>query len=117
MDITTTPPVTPIFLGLSRERPSAGPSREAMMGGGGFDWESLVPLFVHPAKVAVIEALAWIGQPLSPTELVAIVGGRYKLGSLSYHVAYLAKLGVLAVTHERQVRGARETYYYFPRPS
>lgn len=117
MEITTTPPVTPVFMGLSRDRPPVGPTRGMSEGDEGFNWETLVPLFIHPIKVAVIEALDWIGQPLSPTELMAIFDGEYKLGALAYHVSTLAKFGVVAVTHERQVRGARETYYFFPRPS
>lgn len=116
MQIATTPPVAPVFMGLSKQRPSVGPNRVATVGGEGFDWESLVPIFVHPVKIEVIEAMHWIGQPLSATELASILAQRkYKLGVVAYHVTSLAKLGVLEMTHERQVRGARETYYFFPR--
>ena len=116
MEIATTPPVAPVFLGLSKHRPSVGPNREVTKGGEGFDWESLVPLFIHPVKIEVIEAMHWIGQPLSATELSSILAPRkYKLGVVAYHVTTLAKMGVIEVTHERQVRGARETYYFFPR--
>src|SRR3954447_6710026 len=34
-----------------------------------FNWESLVPHLIHPAKVAIIEAMKWIGVPVSPREL------------------------------------------------
>lgn len=115
MNIATTPHVAPMFPGLPKQRPSVGPNRAAAEGDEGFDWESLVPLFVHPIKVEVIEAMHWIGQPLSATELATILASRkYKLGVVAYHVSKLAKLGVIEVTHERQVRGARETYYFFP---
>ena len=36
-----------------------------VQGGERFDWEALVPLVIHPLKVAILEALEWIGQPLS----------------------------------------------------
>lgn len=116
MQITAIPPATPRFAGLPKHRPPVGPTRvDAREGDEGFDWESLVPLFVHPAKVAIIEALHWIEQPLSSTELVTLFEhGKYNLGVVSYHVSSLAKAGVIEVTDERQARGARETYYYFP---
>lgn len=114
MEITPIQSITPRAGVLSRDRPPARPSREAA-GGEGFDWESLIPLFVHPVKVAVIEALAWIEQPLSAAELVSILEGEsHSLGVVAYHVSMLAKLGVIEVRHERQSRGARETYYFFP---
>jgi hypothetical protein len=115
MEITPIQSVTPRAGVLSRNRPLVRPSRAATQGDEGFDWESLIPLFVHPVKVAVIEALAWIGQPLSSAELSTILAGRaHSLGVVAYHVSRLAKLGVIEVTHERQTRGARETYYFFP---
>lgn len=30
-----------------------------------FDWAALVPLVVHPMRVTIIEALCWVGEPLS----------------------------------------------------
>jgi hypothetical protein len=116
MQLTATPPVAPRFVGLPKHRPPVGPSRvDEGEGDEGFDWESLVPLFIHPAKVAVIEALHWIGQPLSSTELVNLFGHRkYNLGVVSYHVSSLAKVGVIEATGARQARGAQETYYFFP---
>lgn len=116
MQLTATPPVGPRFAGLPKHRPPVGPTRvDAREGDGGFDWESLVPLFIHPVKVAVIEALGWIEQPLSPTELVNLFEHRkYNLGVVAYHVSGLAKAGIIEATDERQARGARETYYYFP---
>lgn len=116
MQLTATPPVAPRFAGLPKHRPPVRPTRvDAREGDEGFDWESLVPLFIHPAKVAVIEAMQWIEQPLSSTELVNLFEDRkYNLGVLAYHVGSLAKVGVIEVTGVRQARGAQETYYYFP---
>lgn len=118
MEITPIQSVTPRTGVLSRDRPPARPSQEAARGDEGFDWESLIPLFVHPVKVAVIEALSWIGRPLSTAELSTMLAGRgHSLGVVAYHVGRLAKLGVIEVTHERQARGARETFYFFPNPA
>lgn len=113
MEIETTPPVAPHFLGLSKHRPDPKPNRQASSGKQSFDWGSLVPRCIHPIKVAIIEAMSWIDQPLSATELRAILGKEsFGLGTVAYHVNTLAQLGVIEATHQRQVRGARETYYF-----
>src|ERR1700709_2256059 len=62
-----------------------------------FEWGELVARIVHPLQVAIIEALLWIGQPLSPTELAKSFDeptGHY-LALVSYHVTHLKKMGVL----------------------
>lgn len=119
MRITAIPSATPRFAGLPKHRPPVGPRRvDAKKGDGGFDWESLVPLFIHPVKVAILEALDWIEQPLSSTELATLFDERKSsLGVVAYHVSILAKVGVIEATDERQARGARETYYFFPNPT
>jgi hypothetical protein len=33
-----------------------------------FDWCTLIPLVLHPTKVLIIEAMAWIDRPLSASE-------------------------------------------------
>jgi len=73
-----------------------------------FDWFRLVPQFVHPVRVAIIEALAWIGEPLSPSELVDVFDQQWVLSVVSYHVRVLAQAGVL-----EEVRGSRQTFYFF----
>jgi hypothetical protein len=78
-------------------------------------WEQLVPHVLHPVKVAVIEALRWVGQPLSSTDLAALFDdkGDYYLSLISYHVKQLAGYGVLVSVRRQQKRGAIETFYYF----
>lgn len=80
-----------------------------------FDWAALVPHFVHPVKVTIIEAMLWIGQPLSASELAKVFFGEYDLSLISYHVVKLAQAGVLEQVRERQVRGALQRFYFFPR--
>jgi hypothetical protein len=88
---------------MSEEDPSAS-----------FDWGALVSLLVHPAKVAIIEALRWIGEPLSATELRNLFDdGDYYLSLISYHARTLADVSVIEVKRTRRVRGAEEKYYYF----
>jgi DNA-binding transcriptional ArsR family regulator len=78
-----------------------------------FDWLSLVTRVVHPTKVAIIEALLWIDQPLSATDLTKVFGGELGLGVVAYHLRELYKAGVMSMAGDRQVRGAREKFYVF----
>ena len=78
-----------------------------------FDWGALVALSVHPLKVAIIECLLWVEEPLSATEMTQMFDSGYPLDLVKYHVGRLARQGVVEVTDERRVRGAREKYYYF----
>jgi hypothetical protein len=77
-----------------------------------------VPQFLHPAKVAIIEALVWMDEPLSPTQLQAVLEGpQWDLSLMSYHVKQLAEKGVLECVRREQVRGAVQTFYAISRPS
>jgi hypothetical protein len=95
---------------LPTERPPIDPASSVSRGP--FDWTALVGLAVHPMKVAIIEALLWVGHPLSIGELSQIlVDAHYSAEVIGYHATALANLGVIAITHVRKVRGARENYY------
>ncbi len=79
-------------------------------------WGTLVPHVVHPAKVAAIEAMLWIEQPLSCVQLVRLFDrDDLYLSLVSYHVGQLVEFGVLRRSGSRQRRGATETFYYFPK--
>lgn len=82
-----------------------------------FDWSLLVPLVVHPIKVTIIEALLWIGEPLSPSDVSKLSGDprKYSLSVVAYHMRELAKLGVVKVARRRKVRGSEEKFFYFVR--
>jgi DNA-binding transcriptional ArsR family regulator len=79
-----------------------------------FDWSSVVDLYVHPLKVAIIEALIRIGKPLSATDLRKVFGGTILTTTISRHLVTLAKAEIVVVVRERRVRGAREKFYFFP---
>ncbi len=84
--------------------------------GGGpypFDWARLVPLVIHPLRVSIIETLAWVGRPLSASELALIFSDDMAISLVSYHVTELRKAGVLEPVGHRHVRGARQTFYWF----
>lgn len=79
------------------------------------DWSHLVPRVIHPTKVAIFEALSYLGHELSSVQMERLFGDRkMHLTNISYHARALAEKRVLVVVAERQVRGAREKFYYFP---
>lgn len=90
--------------------PTAAPAQRSPT----FNWETLVPLLVHPVKVEVIEAMAWIGLPLSATDLDRVLRGRVGVSLLSYHLRKLAEVGALERVRRDQVRGALQTFYALP---
>jgi DNA-binding transcriptional ArsR family regulator len=77
-----------------------------------FDWEKLVASTIHPAKVAIIEALRWTEQPLSATELSEILKeGGFSFDGIHYHLRGLVKVGAVTEASSRTVRGARERFF------
>ena len=77
-----------------------------------FNWAWLVPRVIHPLRVAIIEAMAYMDQPLSATDLEKLfdVEG-LQLSLISYHVNQLKKVEALEKVGERQVRGSVERFY------
>jgi Helix-turn-helix domain len=79
-----------------------------------FSWDVLVPHIVHPLKVSIVEALWWIGEPLSATDLMKVIGDeKYGLSHISYHMVKLANAGAIEVVGSRPVRGSLEKFYFF----
>lgn len=83
--------------------------------GGSYVWEALASRLLHPVKLVILEALLWVGEPMSATGMAAMLEDPdYYHGLLSYHVAEMAKAGVIVLTGRRTVRGAEELFFYFP---
>lgn len=76
-----------------------------------FNWHSLIPLTVHPAKVAIIEAMEWIGVPLSPKELDRVFDEEIGVSLVSYHMRTLVGAGVVERVRQESVRGALQSFY------
>ncbi|MGN6662644.1 MAG: winged helix-turn-helix domain-containing protein [Solirubrobacterales bacterium] len=78
-------------------------------------WGSLAPRLLHPLKLVTLEALLWVGEPMSATGLAAMLDDPdHYAGLLSYHLAVMAEAGVVSVVGRRPARGAVELFYYFP---
>lgn len=81
-----------------------------------FDWAPLVACVIHPAKVAIVEAMLWIEEPLSASAITAMHSDdEHSLGVVSYHLKELAKLDVIAKVSEMPRRGASEKFYFLTR--
>jgi Helix-turn-helix domain len=96
---------------LPVERPEVGAGAQPPQD---FSWTSLVAATIHPVKVAIVEALLWVHEPLSATELTELFGHPdYNLDVVLYHLKGLIRLEVISVNSTRRVRGAREKYLFF----
>lgn len=81
-------------------------------------WESYIPLFVHPVKVAIVEALSYIGEPLSVPQLGKLLRGtglRVSEQKVRFHLKCLIEIGMLEVTTSIPVEGRNvcEHYHFF----
>lgn len=76
-----------------------------------FQWDMLVPHLLHPLKVAIIEAMCWIDEPLSARNLDQIFDDEFGVSLVAYHVRVLADYGALEKVRQQAVRGALQTFY------
>lgn len=77
-----------------------------------FCWGTLAARLLHPVQVEIIEALRWIGRPLSATDFVYIFGGRRAGLRVEYHLRRLTKLEAVAPSNAgRAGAGAAERRY------
>jgi hypothetical protein len=85
------------------------------------NWEAIAAHLLHPRKVEIIESLAYIGQPLSSTDLLDVLkvaGETSTLQQINHHVVHLEAHGVLAVFEgdveaEGMHGNAHRVYYTF----
>jgi hypothetical protein len=68
-------------------------------------------MFVHPIKVAIVEALIWVDEPLSASLIERLMDDGTTLPLISYHMRTLAGVGIVVNVKEEPVRGAVQTYY------
>jgi hypothetical protein len=83
-------------------------------------WEPFIPLFVHPLKVAIVEALLYIGEPLSAVQFRKVFGSAgsdFCDSNVRYHLNHLAEVGVLEVVpvQYRSGGGQKQKFFYFAR--
>jgi hypothetical protein len=79
-----------------------------------FAWDRLIPHLVHPLRVTIIEAMSWIGEPVSPRDLDRLLAEEYGLALVAYHVRVLADFGAVEKVRQQAVRGALQSFYVLP---
>jgi hypothetical protein len=58
-------------------------------------WSTLPEKVLHPVRVPIIEALWWIGEPLSAIGLVDVLDGYLSMWEAAYHLRILDALDVV----------------------
>jgi hypothetical protein len=74
-------------------------------------WAALAVRLLHPLQLEIVEAIRWIGLPLSTSQLVQVFGEEKTLPVIAYHVRRLAALGALRPAGHRDVRSTIERFY------
>jgi hypothetical protein len=74
-------------------------------------WSTALFSLVHPAKIAAVEAYAFIGEPMSALLVYEVLGHEWAFGTVAYHVRRLAEAGVLTREFVEPVRGAHEHFF------
>jgi hypothetical protein len=70
-------------------------------------WSALPKKVLHPVRVPVIEALRWIGEPLSPIETVDVLDGFASMWEAAHHLRVLEALGVVKLIPTDHGNGKR----------
>lgn len=64
-------------------------------------WSTLPEKAQHPVRVPIIEALWWVGEPLSAIALVDSFDGFLSMWEAAHHLRVLESLGVVASDQDR----------------
>ena len=77
------------------------------------DWEALVALVLPPLKVSILEALTYVGQPLSAADLQELVGDDegVDLSTLDEHLGQLVEAEVLEPARRDEDGGGGPLYF------
>lgn len=76
------------------------------------DWDGLLASLLHPTQFQIIEAMHWIGRPVSASQLVHVFDRDSKdLSALAYHLRRLRELKIVRLASVKRVRGAKERFY------
>lgn len=72
---------------------------------GDFFWAALAARVLHPAQVEIIEALRWVDQPLSATDLLRVFEGQRVGLRIERRLRQLTRLGAVAPNDNGKARG------------
>lgn len=76
------------------------------------DWNGLLTALLHPTQFQIIEAMHWIGRPVSASQLIQVFGLDLRdLSAMSYHFRRLSELRIVKLSWVKKMRGAKERFY------
>lgn len=75
-------------------------------------WSTLPEKVMHPLRVPIIEALWWIGEPLSALRTVDVLDGHLSMWEAAHHLRVLETLDVVEPVppHTGQTTSQREVF-------
>jgi hypothetical protein len=82
------------------------------------DWSKVIDVSIHPTRIEIVSALDWIDEPLSPAQLVSVLGSAKTLSHVGYHVRKLVDDGILMLVDLKPGRSSMQHFYALsaPRP-
>lgn len=81
------------------------------------DWDGLLIRLLHETQLQIIEAMGWVGRPMSASQLRQVFDESVTLANISYHVRRLREIGILRLSWIRPVRGAKERLHRLASPA
>lgn len=81
------------------------------------DWFKVIDVSVHPTRIEIVSAMDWIGEPLSPSQLVSVLSGTKSLGHVGYHLRQLSGAEIVELVEVRPVHSSMEHFYALVSPS
>lgn len=78
-------------------------------------WALVPERALHPCRGAILEAFRWIGEPLSPVDLVDLFDGvNITMWEADHHLQALASLGVVEPDPESRNPAAPSDVFHLP---
>jgi hypothetical protein len=78
-------------------------------------WSALPEKVLHPLRVPIIEALWWIGEPLSAIEVVDVLDGALSMWDAAHHLRVLDALEVVEpAPADSDSSASRNDVFYAP---
>lgn len=76
-----------------------------------FAWEGLVARVLHPVDVQIIEALQWIGEPLSASDLTQLFEKNVSRARVCHHMRRLTRLRAVQLAETPTMQNAIDISY------
>lgn len=69
-------------------------------------WAALAARLLHPVQVQIIEALSWIDEPLSASDLAEIVNAKLRRSQFVHHLRRLDRIDAIELAERPTLQNA-----------